>query len=195
MLRRTPLRHRLSLCAALATSAGCAGSKADVTFPNSASPISLSSTIRSSDGSILDDNDLQVVGSFETKFKRSWAIFYSAARFRKEIDFSDEINEAVSVNGGDAVTNLEVRAFNCNMNFIIPLTLLPVWPGCVKVKLAGKVVKHVPAAPAAAPEPEPEPELEPEPEPKPAVEDAPPPSEALKDDGPPEGGAEEPVKS
>lgn len=145
-----PLVRGWWLAGALAMSSGCAGSKADVTFPNSQSPISLSSTIRSSDGSILDDEDLQIVGSFETKFKRSWAIFYSAARFRKRIDFSQEINDAVSEHGGEAVTNLEVRAFNCNMNYVVPLTLLPIWPGCVKVKLAGKVVKRV-AAPAPSP--------------------------------------------
>ncbi|GEM_PF-866696 len=130
----------VGLSGVLAIFSGCAGSRADVTFVNSTAPISLSGTVRGSDGRILANQELKTVGSFETKYKRSWAIVDSAARFRKSIDFSEEINQAVAAKGGEAVTNLEIRAFNCGMNYVIPFTILPIWPGCVKVKLAGDVV-------------------------------------------------------
>ena len=59
-------------------------------------------------------------------------------------DFSDEINAQVAAAGGEAVVGLTitVRARCDWLNGFPLLDALPIWPGCVPVRLTGDIVRR-----------------------------------------------------
>ncbi len=121
---------------------GCAGARADVVAPNAAFPISLTHAVRGSDGAIVADKDLEVVGRFNAE-KLALAVLYSAIPVTGALDISDAVNTQVRAVGGDAVIDLQIHTKVCALDWIIVLHLLPIWPGCATVKAQGSIVKVV----------------------------------------------------
>lgn len=130
----------LAVSATLLSASACAGSKAEVGFDGTTVPVSMSSALHDEAGELVDSEDYRVVRHFETEEKKSWAILYTGVRFQKRLDFSEEVNAAVSKGEGEGVVNLEVSAKSCGINMVIPMILLPFWPGCVKVWVSGDVM-------------------------------------------------------
>jgi hypothetical protein len=109
----------------------------------------MSRGVRDADGSLLASENREKVGDLLVK-TNAFGILYSAVDLNPKTDISEEVNKEVLRTRGDAVVNLKVTNSQCPMNFIYPLTLLPIWPGCVTVRIHGDIIrkKAAPVAPA-----------------------------------------------
>jgi hypothetical protein len=76
--------------------------------------------------------------------KTTPGVVYSALTLPSARDFSDEINAQIAAAGGEAVVGMAVSiSGRCGwLNGFPILNALPVWPGCVPVKLTGEIVKR-----------------------------------------------------
>ena len=133
---------RLVAVAALGCS-GCAGARVNVTVDHARYPLSLSSVVRDANGRPYDSHTLIKVGWLDVR-KTTPAFVYSAVTIPPTRDFSDEINVQVAAAGGEAVVGLKIWAsWGCDwLNFFPVLNILPIWPGCVPVRLTGDIVKR-----------------------------------------------------
>jgi hypothetical protein len=132
----------LLLAGALAA-AGCAGARVDVTANRAQYPLSLSPLVRDASGRPYDARTLVKVGWLDVR-KTTPGFGYSTVTIPPTRDFSDEINAAVAAAGGEAVVRLTVSvAGGCGwLNGFPILNALPVWPGCVPVRLTGDIVRR-----------------------------------------------------
>jgi hypothetical protein len=133
---------RLGLLGALAA-AGCAGARVNVTADRAHYPLSFSPVVRDASGRPHDARTLVKVGWLDVR-KTTPGFVYSALSVPPTRDFSDEINAAVTAAGGEAVVGLTVSiAGGCGwLNGFPILNALPVWPGCVPVRLTGDIVRR-----------------------------------------------------
>lgn len=132
----------LLLLAALGAS-GCAGARVNVTANRARYPLSLSPVVRDESGRPYDARTLVKVGWLDV-LKTTPGFVYSALTVPPARDFSDEINAHVAAAGGEAVVRLTVTiAGGCGwLNGFPILNALPVWPGCVPVRLTGDIVRR-----------------------------------------------------
>jgi len=132
----------LLLLGALAAS-GCAGARVDVTADHARYPLSLSQVVRDTSGRPYDARTLVKVGWLDVR-KTTPGFVYSALTVPAMRDFSDEINAQVAAAGGEAVVGLTVSiSGGCGwLNGFPILNALPVWPGCVPVRLTGDIVRR-----------------------------------------------------
>ncbi len=130
-----------SLVAACALSGCIAGGRTTVQFDDTEYPVSLSPTVYGSDGEILDPAARQKVGSLKVD-RRAWSLVWGAVPTRKFTDLSDEVNAQIDAAEGQAVVNLKIMARQCVGNYVIPFTLLPFYPGCVKLKIRGDIIRE-----------------------------------------------------
>jgi hypothetical protein len=132
----------LLLLGALAAS-GCAGARVDLTADHASYPLSLSQVVRDASGRPYDARTLVKVGWLDVR-KTTPGFVYSALTVPPTRDFSDEINAQVAAAGGEAVVGLTVSiAGGCGwLNGFPILNALPVWPGCVPVRLTGDIVRR-----------------------------------------------------
>lgn len=145
------MRATLAATVAIGLATGCAGAHGDIVAPTAQFPISLSHSVRDGGGQIVGDTQLTVVGLFRLE-KTMYALFYSALPVSGALDISNAVNEQVRAVRGDAVIDLRVLTKVCALDWLIPLNLLPVWPGCVTVIAQGTIV-HVTSPHAARVEP------------------------------------------
>ncbi len=125
-------------CALLA--AGCAGSRGAVVADGARYPISFSPALLDERGRVLYRGEgLVVRGPFEVE-STELGFFYSAVG--GDLDISEEVNEQVKRHGGEGITDLEVRTEQCASNWLFPLNLLPIWPGCQSYTVQGLVVSR-----------------------------------------------------
>ena len=132
----------LALAGVLAA-AGCAGASVAVTASRSRYPLSLSPEVRDGTGRLYDRRSLTKVGTLDVR-QTSLGFLYSGLTPHSTRDFSDEINAQVAAVGGEAVVGLTitVRARCDWLNGFPLLDALPIWPGCVPVRLAGDIVRR-----------------------------------------------------
>lgn len=129
--------------AGLLTAAGCAGAGVAVTASRSRYPLSLSPEVRDDTGRLYDQRSLTKVGTLDVR-QTSLGFLYSGLTPHSTRDFSDEINAQVAAVGGEAVVGLTitVRARCDWLNGFPLLDALPIWPGCVPVRLTGDIVRR-----------------------------------------------------
>lgn len=141
------IRLAAALVCALAT-AGCAGARVNVTADRARYPLSLSPAVRDGGGRLFDARTLVKVGWLDVR-KTTPGFVYSALTVPPTRDFSDEINAQVTAAGGEAVVDLTISiGGGCGwLNGFPILNALPVWPGCVPVRLTGDIVRRSQPAP------------------------------------------------
>lgn len=125
---------------ALAFVLGCAGSRGDVRFDSLAYPTSMSGYVYGPSGRALSPKSLDVVAEFEHE-ARMWGMLFSWIPLNGKLDLSEEINRDVEQAGGTGVVNLSVTSKGCPTNYVPALSLIPVWPGCADITVAGQIVK------------------------------------------------------
>jgi hypothetical protein len=127
----------------LLAASGCAGARVNVTANRARYPLSFSPVVRDQSGRPYNARDLVKVGWLDV-LKTTPAFAYSALTVPPTRDFSDEINAQVAAAGGEAVVDLTVTvAGGCGwLNGFPILNALPVWPGCVPVRLTGDIVRR-----------------------------------------------------
>lgn len=123
--------------------AGCAGGRTSIVAKDASVPVSLSEGVRDRDGELVDKQRKTVVGTFEDE-RTAWGMMYSSVKLTPTKDISKNVDAQVQQVNGDAVINLRVATAHCALNFIPLLNLLPVWPGCTKVKIRGDIVRVAP---------------------------------------------------
>jgi hypothetical protein len=118
---------------------GCAGAKAHIVGDSLRYPVSMSASLPDGDGQVRALGDgLESVG----RLRDSWTVVgIGYGHQTRDLDVSAPINARVAELSGDGVVQLAVRSSNCLLNFVFPLNLLPIWPGCVTVAVDGEVVK------------------------------------------------------
>jgi hypothetical protein len=123
--------------------AGCAGARVNVTADRARYPLSLSPVVRDASGRPYDARTLVKVGWLDIR-KTTPGFVYSAMAVLPTRDFSDELNAQVARAGGEAVVGLTVSiGGGCGwLNGFPILNALPVWPGCVPVRLTGDIVRR-----------------------------------------------------
>jgi hypothetical protein len=129
--------------AALFLATGCAGARVRVTVERARYPLSLSPVVRDGSGRLYDGRTLVKVGWLDVR-KTTPGFAYAALAVPPARDFSDEINAQVAAVGGEAVVGMTVSIRGgCGwLNGFPILNALPVWPGCVPVRLTGDIVKR-----------------------------------------------------
>jgi hypothetical protein len=122
---------------------GCAGARVAVTATRSRYPLSLSGAVRDSTGRLYDQRSLTKVGTLDVR-QTSFGFLYSGLTPRSTRDFSDQINAQVAAAGGEAVVGLTITVgARCDwLNGFPLLDALPIWPGCVPVRLTGDIVRR-----------------------------------------------------
>src|SRR5205823_3855600 len=118
------------LVAALST--GCAGARTRVVAPTANVPVSFTRGVRDEAGALVPAGRREVVGHFHDE-RTAWGLLYSAVKLTPTKDVSEEINDAVAHDRGDAIVNLRMETRGCTSNFAVVLTILPFWPGCTHV--------------------------------------------------------------
>jgi hypothetical protein len=136
-------RAALGLLLAGVLAAGCAGARIDVTANRARYPMSLSPVVRDASGRLYDARTLVKVGWLDVR-KTTVGFAYAALTVPSSRDFSDEINAQVAAAGGEAVVGLSIESgTGCDFINVFPiLNALPVWPGCVPVRLTGDIVRR-----------------------------------------------------
>lgn len=135
--------QRIGFVLAMFVVCGCAGAGVDVVADRALFPISMSGSVRDNTGTLHDVRSLKIVGSFDLEESRL-GLVYSTATPRAKLDISDAVNSQVQAVNGEAVIRLSVTVDDsCHwVNELFPLNVLPVWPGCVPVKIKGAIVRR-----------------------------------------------------
>lgn len=119
---------------------GCAGAHYDVKADSARYPISLSPSLPDSSGNVLYlGEELESRGTFTVE-GTELGVFYNATG--GTVDLSEDVNREVKRRGGEGVVALSVTTSHCALNWLFPLTLLPIWPGCQGVEVKGTVVRR-----------------------------------------------------
>jgi hypothetical protein len=122
---------------------GCAGARTTLAADDARYPISMSRGVRDANGDLVPAERRQVVGELDDTFM-AWGTFYSAVRLTPHTDISDAVNEQVAHAHGDAVVALHVGSRQCTLNYLAPLSWLPIWPGCTEVFVHGDIIRVLP---------------------------------------------------
>jgi hypothetical protein len=132
----------LLLLVAMTALSGCAGARPRILLDSARYPVSLSGVVPDRDGQPLGPKEHVPVGRFMAK-KTGWAMVYTFLPLNT-VDFSEELNRQVSAVDGDAVVNLVVSTLptGCQkLNMFQFTQILPIFLGCVDVKLEGDIIR------------------------------------------------------
>ena len=121
----------------------CAGAGVKIVADQALYPISMSASVRDNTGMLHDVRSLKAVGSFDFEESRLGFV-YSTFTPRAKLDISEAVNTQVEAAGGEAVIRLSVTVDDsCHwLNEMFLLNALPIWPGCVPVKIHGTIVRR-----------------------------------------------------
>jgi hypothetical protein len=122
---------------------GCAGARIRLTAERARYPLSLSPAVRDAGGHLYDARTLVKVGWLDIR-KTTTGVVYSSLALPATRDFSDEINAQIAAASGEAVVGLTVSVGGaCGwLNGFPILNAIPLWPGCVPVRLTGDIVRR-----------------------------------------------------
>ncbi len=138
---------------------GCMGiSGGRIDFDGLKYPVSMSGSLYGPNDEVVKRGEgLEPVKGFEFT-KNYWSTFYSIIPLSRTSDIVEQMNKEIAEAGGDGMIYVSVSSDYSNLNHIFFLDLLPIWPGCSKIRVFGTIVKLVkteadtgPGAPAAAP--------------------------------------------
>jgi hypothetical protein len=135
------VRSSLIFLMLLSVGCGIAGAKFRVAANTATIPISFSDGLigRQGDVVVLGES-LEEVHSFTFELKPISVMYGTTA---SEVELSDAINEVVSKHEGDGIVQLAIRSENCPQNAVPFVTMLPFYPGCMKLIVSGVVVREV----------------------------------------------------
>lgn len=120
----------------------CSGSRATIRFENLKYPCSTSAFLYGPNQEILvKGKDLKTVGFFQYE-KKYWGILWSALRLSDSKDVMQKMNQEIINKNGEGIINLTVVAETHKINNVIPLNVLPIWPGATNVKFYGEIVRR-----------------------------------------------------
>jgi hypothetical protein len=143
------LRAHLAIALVASGCLACAGGARTVIVADKARyPVSLSRGIRDTHGKLVPSDRRLKVGALSAS-GTSWAMLWGHVPLSGDFDISDAVNAQVSHVGGEAVINLEVTSAGCPWFEVPLLSLLPFWPGCVRVELHGDIVQIAEEAPSS----------------------------------------------
>lgn len=136
----------------LIAAAGCtAGARLQISAEGARYPISMSGALPGPDAEILIlGGELEAVGEL-TVVDRAFGFLYGLTGSR--VDISGQVNRDVEAAGGEGVVQLSVRVSHCAHNWLWPLTMFPLFPGCEKVQIEGVIVRRASPAPVTARDP------------------------------------------
>lgn len=132
----------------LLLSCACAGGRGYLkASPGLTGPVSMSGSVFDSDGRVLGERDLEVVGCFEAT-KTFWATLASYVSLTGTWDLTPYLNEQMALHGGEAIVDLstEQTAAAGWLHYFTALTV--VVPSYTRVTISGNVVRRR-AAPEA----------------------------------------------
>jgi len=119
---------------------GCAGAQTDITAKESRYPISLSGVLVDEKGiPVYLGHELEEVGILSDK-ATTVGFFYASTGI--DHDLSEAVNAQVEAAHGEGVVNLAVTSKQCALNYMWPLTILPIWPGCLSNSVTGVIVRR-----------------------------------------------------
>lgn len=135
-------RAILLLLVAMAALSGCAGARPRILLDSARYPVSLSGVVPDRNGQPLKPKDQIAVGRFIAQ-KAGWAMGYTFLPLNT-VDFSEELNSQVAAVDGEAVVNLMISTLptGCqSLNLFQFTQILPIFPGCIDVKLEGDIIR------------------------------------------------------
>ncbi|MBO6536780.1 MAG: hypothetical protein JJ966_11180 [Balneolaceae bacterium] len=101
----------------LITGFGCSvGTKLSIEANSLKYPISQSPSVFLRDGELANENEYEYVTDFSYDFKK-WG--NSTLNIQSDVDISNQLNEIIEENNGDAIVNLEVSMRNTSANSIM----------------------------------------------------------------------------
>jgi hypothetical protein len=166
MPARTDRCTRLVSLALLLLSGCYGGARGQVRFDALQHPASMSPWLHGPDGQRVGvGGKLRPVGRFSTS-ANVFSILYSSVPLSGPFEVGAQMNEAIVAARADGIVNVTVTASVGALSALVPLTLLPFWPGNTAVVVEGDLVQYDPTVPDA-PLPLVEPPLVPVVEPQP----------------------------
>lgn len=133
--------HRIIILLFILPWFGCAGSSVKMPLAGVRYPVSLSGYLFGPRKEILGKGQrLQVVREFNYT-KSFWGIGYTLISLSDETDFDRFLNRKIEEAEGDGVINLKLSSSGCYINSTPCLNILPMWPGCTRVKIQGEIVR------------------------------------------------------
>ncbi len=126
------------ICLLAVSAVGCSGAHASLVAPDAKYPISLSDGVRDSTGRLVPDEELEVVGAFQSDFS-TWGMWWNIISFTGDADISEDVNEQVNAAKGEGIVNLSVRSGNTVWN---GFTLFGLLPDATTVKVRGHIVRR-----------------------------------------------------
>ena len=122
----------------LETGCGLAMSGGRINFDDLKYPASMSISLYGPEGEVVS-NRLKTVKRFEY-IKDYWSTFYSIIPLSRTSDIIDRMNDEIKEAGGDGITSVSISSDYSNLTSIFPLNILPIWPGCSKIRVTGNIV-------------------------------------------------------
>jgi len=122
---------------------GCAvGSKSFVEAPTVLYPVSFSGSVRNNDGSILYEDEFDVVGTFYYKYKSVHMLMETIPLTKVKMDISQELNSQIKEVHGEAIINLEILCYKNPWNQSSGFLSLGILPGYCSVEVKGDIVRR-----------------------------------------------------
>jgi hypothetical protein len=120
---------------------GCGVSGCRIDFDELKYPASMSGYLYGPTGeSIGHATGLTPVQDFEHTANLC-SIFYFIVPLTRSSDIIELMNKKIESAGGDGMTDVSVRSDYSKLTSVVPLNLLPIWPGCSKVTVKGTIVR------------------------------------------------------
>jgi len=112
-------------------------------FKNLNYPVSMTPYIYDKNEKILVENeDLVIVRELGAR-QNLWGIFYGIIPLGNgNKNIMHKINSQIQKSGGAGVINFTIASNECELLYLFPLSLLPVWPGCTRVVVRGDIIKR-----------------------------------------------------
>ena len=143
-VNRLLLISSIMLLSAFGSGCGMGLSGGRLTFEDLQYPASMSGSLYGPKGEIVREQDggLEPIKTF-TFTKNYWSTFYSIVPLSRSSDIVEQINKEIKEAGGDGITNVSVSSDYSKLTSVLPLNLLPIWPGCSEIRVTGTIVKFV----------------------------------------------------
>ena len=141
-----PLLRLLMIIALALTLGACSGAKGMVRLDTLKYPASTTAHLYGPEYQVLSvDKDLEKVGKLNLT-TRLWSTLWGFLKLSGSKEIGQKMNDKISKAGGQGVVNISFKASSCGMNNFYQYTwnllnIIPIMPGCVKVRLKGDIVR------------------------------------------------------
>ena len=111
------------------------GALVNIKAPDITHPVSHTNNFYTSDGELITQNQYEVIKSFSYNFTK-WGVS-SIIEIDREADISDDLNDLISDNNGDAIVELTISVGNSPANGITFFTkVISFWGSLIFIPLA-----------------------------------------------------------